>query len=185
MLGCLCLTGCLAGAFQGSIATMTPIPIPITEYPVVPVIDYPDVYINRYGFGFNLAEGWKAERHEEEINIILRKDRYALFVGYRWDTQPTPMHREPISSDLAEETGSLILHSFWQGEIPVTKYRLVEDNRVMMVYYSDEIAIDSLRLTIFLREETPDDDNPQGIPPAIEAEADTIVASYEEHGWEE
>jgi hypothetical protein len=189
----LCLVGCMAvGSTEPELVTAIidrPDDYPPADMPV-PIINYPDVYLAYYEFGFNLPPGWAVERREAENTLLFRKENFVLSMRY-WagdiekDHLTPPASLEPFPYDQVEEAGTVTLDSFWNGYIEVAKYRMVEDGRVALVYYDDQIQIGRKVLIVCLGEQPSEGSSSEGIPAAIEAEADALIGSYEEHGWEE
>jgi hypothetical protein len=146
---------------------------------VVPIIQYPDVYLVSQGFGFNLPQGWSSVIDQDDQIIRFTSPPYTLSLYF--NGQHT-MSQE-ILTGIGSLSSTIEIDGFW-GDTIMDKHHLVggADGSTMVLYLAQD-ALNGIWLTAYL--ECLGEDCTEYIPDEIETQVDWLLASYEEHGWEE
>lgn len=145
---------------------------------VVPAIDYPDVYVAGLSFGFDLPEDWDGRWEPDSETFVFTYQEYQLTIS---TLRPITVLRQMLQR-LGEPAGYVHIQGFWNSA-RMRKFHLMEDDDVAVVVYFSEQPLLDRWLTATLECRADDSDCP--IQAEIELAADRILASYEEHGWEE
>jgi hypothetical protein len=146
---------------------------------VVPYIDYPDFYRAALGFGFDLPQEWSGAWDQSARAIHFDRPPYRLTVFY---DDPDYMARGTFAR-IGTLAGQIEIDGFWDDTVLEKFWLTITSDRPGMVVYFAQGPLNGLWLTAYL--ECLGEGCAVEIPYEIEDQADRLLASYEEHGWEE
>ena len=178
LLVCLASIQLVSGCRPLPTETDTPIATDLLG-DVVPQIDYPDFYLASQGFGFNLPRDWSGSVDQSTQTFHFARPPYNLTIYYAV-LQTTA---RDLLTGLAPLAGKIEINGFW-GDTLMHKFRFADaESRATLVAYIAQDQLNGVWLMAYL--ECSGEGCQDGIPAEIEAQADWLLASYEEHGWEE